>query len=111
MMEPVASYLLEEKQRAAAVDYMMQQLGNGKTLAKLLLETVHFERGTVAILNVVQLSETQITEFNWGHVPLDPESAQYVKIQGQPFLAYPTANSYERVTEVGIRQKLIRARK
>ena len=98
-MEPVASYLLEEKQRAAAVDYMMQQLGSGKTLAKLLLETVDFERGTVAILNVVQLSETQMREFNWGRGPL-AQSAQYIEIQWQPFLAYPTANSYEHVTEV-----------
>jgi hypothetical protein len=65
MMEPVMSYLLlGEKQRAAAVDYMMQQLGRGKTLAKLLLETVDFERGTVAILNVVQLSETQMRELS-----------------------------------------------
>jgi hypothetical protein len=100
MMEPVASHLLEEKQRAAAVNYMMQQLGSGKTLAKLLLETVDFERGTVAILTVVQLSETEMREFNWGHVPLAPASAQYIEILGQPFLAYPKANSYEHLTEV-----------
>ena len=99
-METVASYLLEEKQRAAAVDYMMRQLGGGNTLAKLLLETVDFERGAVTILNVVQLSETQMREFNWGHARLAPESAQHIEILEQPFPAYPTANSYEHLTEV-----------
>ena len=32
--------------------------------------------------------------------PSSPVCSQYIEIQGQPFLAYPTANSYEHVTEV-----------
>jgi len=96
----VTSYILEEEQRAAAINYLRQKLGSGKTLAGLLLESVDFATGAVAVLNAVALSGSLITEFNWGHVPPAPESAQYIKIQGRPFLAYPTANSYEHLTEV-----------
>jgi len=96
----VTSYILEEEQRAAAISYLRQKLGAGKTLARLLLESVDFSTGAVAVLNAVALSESLIMEFDWGHVPPAPESAQYIKILGQPFLAYPTANSYEHLTEV-----------
>jgi len=96
----VTSYILEEEQRAAAISYLEQKLGSGKTLARLLLESVDFSTGAVAVLNAVPLSESLIMEFNWGHVPPAPESAQYIKIQGRPLLAYPTANSYEHLTEV-----------
>jgi len=65
-----------------------------------LLQSVDFSTGAVAVLNAVPLSESLIMEFNWGHVPPAPESAQYIKIQGRPFLADPTANSYEHLTEV-----------
>lgn len=96
----MTSYILEEEQRAAAISYLEQKLGSGKTLARLLLESVDFSTGAVAVLNAVPLSESLIMEFNWGHVPPAPESAQYIKIQGRPLLAYPTANSYEHLTEV-----------
>jgi len=96
----VTSNILEKKQRAAAISYLRQQLAAGNTLAGLLVEGVDFATGTVSVLNAIALSESQITEFDWGHVPLAPESAEYIKIEGQPFLAYPKANSYEHLTEV-----------
>lgn len=96
----MTSYILEEVQRAAAISYLRQKLGDGKTMAGLLLESVDLATGAVAVLNAAALSESQITEFNWGHVPPAPKSAQYIKIQGRSFLAYATANSYEDLTEV-----------
>jgi hypothetical protein len=96
----VTTYILEEVQRAAAISYLRQKLGDGKTLARLLLESVDFATGAVAVLNAIAMSGSLITEFNCGHVPLSPESAQYIKILGQPYLAYPTSNSYEHLTEV-----------
>jgi hypothetical protein len=72
----VTSYILEEEQRAAAISYLRQKLGAGRTVPRLLLESVDFSRGAGAVLNAAALSESQITEFNWGHVPPAPESAQ-----------------------------------
>jgi len=94
------TYLTDETQRRAAIDYTRQQLGSGNSLAKFLLEGFDFKTGTVFVLSAVPVSTIQITEFNWGHVPLAEESAQYVTIESQPFLAYPKANSYELITEV-----------
>lgn len=96
----MTSYILEQEQRAVAIAHLRQKLGSGKTLARLLLESVDFATGAVAVLNAVALSGSLITEFNWGHVAPAPESAQYIKIQGRPFLAYPMANSYEHLIEV-----------
>ncbi|SRR5229473_2823591 len=94
------TYLTDETQRRAAVDYTRQQLGSGNSLAKFLLEGFDFKTATVVVLNAVPLSAIQITEFNWGHVPPAEESAQHIMIERQPFLAYPKANSYEHLTEV-----------
>jgi hypothetical protein len=90
----------DETQRQAAIDYMRQQLGSGKTLAKLLLEVTDFQTGTIAVLNAVPLGGTEIMEFSWGHVPPDEEPPQHITILGQPFLAYPKANAHEEFVEL-----------
>jgi hypothetical protein len=94
------TYLTDETQRRAAIDYTRQQLGSGNSLAKFLLEGFDFKAGTVVVLSAVPLSTIQITEFNWGHVPPAEESAQHITIERQPLLAYPKANSYALLTEV-----------
>jgi hypothetical protein len=94
------TYLTDETQRRAAIDYTRNQLGIGNTLAKLLLEGFDFKTGTVLILNAMPLSTIQITEFNWGHVSPAEGSAQHITMQGQPFLAYPKADSSKFLAEI-----------
>ena len=94
------TYLTDEAQRRSAINYIRQQLDSGHTLARLLLENADLHMTAVAVLNAVPLDTEQIVEFKCGHVPPAPESAQCITIQGQPFLAYPKANSYEQLAEV-----------
>ncbi|MGA2481492.1 MAG: hypothetical protein ABSF92_00030 [Candidatus Acidiferrales bacterium] len=94
------SYLTAETQRGAAAGYIWDQLSSGKTLARLLLQSVDLKTGAVAILNPIPLDPTQITEFEWGHVPSVKESARRITILGQSFLAYPKANSHEQLAQV-----------
>jgi len=93
-------YLTDETQRSAAAGHIWDRLSSGISLAKLLLQSVDLNTGTIGILNPIPLDAKQVTEFEWGHVPPAKESARRLTIAGQSFLAYPVENSHEELATV-----------
>jgi len=93
-------YLTEPDVRDEAIDYLKEQLANGNTLATLLLETINFQAGNVAILSPVTLGSAQLLEFNWGHASQKPEDGIQLTIGDRSFSAYPKAGVEEQLAPV-----------
>lgn len=89
--------------RASAVEYMRRQLGQGKSLAKALLETVDFEEGKILTSYPTPASPIEAEQqFKWGHlwghsVQTQPEQ---VKIAGAYYVAFPVAKAREQLVEM-----------
>ncbi len=93
------SHVKEENIRASAVDYMRRQLGQGKSLAKLLLETVDFGQGSVITLSPVPLSPAETIQFDWGHTRPTQATPQRIKIGDTSYLAVPSETANEQLVE------------
>jgi len=94
------SYLADQTQRRAAIDYISLQLARGKALAKLLLENLNFDIGTITALNPAPLEAKQVMQFSWGHLHSDEHSAVPLVINGEAYSACQKANSYEQLAEI-----------
>lgn len=92
------SYITEASVRTSAVEYTRRQLGQGKSLAKALLETVVFEEGRIMTLSPTALSPTETIQFDWGHTPTHAK-AERIKMGDAYYLAVPTPNADEQLIE------------
>jgi len=96
------SYITETSVRAAAVEYIRRQLGQGKSLAKSLLATVDFEEGEILTSYPTPPRPIEAAQqFKWGHswgqsVQTQPEQ---VKIAGAYYVAFPVAKAREQLVE------------
>ena len=92
-------HLTQKTQRAAAIDYVKHQLGRGSTLAKILLETIDFQKGDPAILSKAPLDLTEITQFTRGHMPPTRQASSRVTIGETSYVAYPKATAADDLIE------------
>lgn len=74
----------------AAVKYLKRQLGLGKTLSKLLLDSVAFENGEILALSAVALNPTEATQFESGHALRANTPPKHVATGELAFATYPT---------------------
>jgi hypothetical protein len=96
--EPQATSL-ERTFVLTAVKYIRRQLGQGKSLAKTLLETVDFEQGDIITLSPTPLSPTEAMQFERGHTPQTPTKPERIKIGDSFYLAVPKTTAYEQLAE------------
>jgi hypothetical protein len=80
----------EESARVAALKYLKRQLGLGKTLSKLLLDSVAFENGEILALSAVALNFTEATQFESGHARRANTPPQHIVIGELAFTAHST---------------------
>jgi hypothetical protein len=93
------SYVKEESARASAVQYIRRQLGQGKSLAKTLLDAVDFDRGEIITLSPTPLSPTEMIQFDWGHTPQPQAKPEHIKIGDASYVAVPKATANEQLVE------------
>lgn len=91
--------LQEKSTRAAAADYIRQQLAQGKSLAKLLLEALDFDGGKSTALSAVPLAAGEIVQFGWGHARRTDSAPRSVMINGTVHAAYPTLSANEQLAD------------
>ena len=91
------SYVKEKNVRASAVQYMRGQLGQGKSLAKTLLETVDFGEGDIIALSPTPLSSTETIQFDSGHTPQTHVKPERIKFGDRTHLAVPTPNANQQL--------------
>jgi len=83
----------EHDARAGAVEYLKRQLGQGKSLSKLLLDAVAFENGEIVALSAAEIGPAEVTQFDWGHARQGETPPQQVKVGDRPYKAYPTPSA------------------
>jgi hypothetical protein len=91
------NYVTEANIRASAVRYMRRQLGQGKSLAKALLERIDFEQGDIITLRPTPLSPTETIRLERGHTLQTPSKRERIKIGDSFYLAVPKATANEQL--------------
>jgi hypothetical protein len=89
-----------ERARAAAAEYIKQQLAQGKSLAKLLLETLDFENGEIVALSAIPLNPGEIAQYRQGHARVAGAKPQQVGIGEKTYAAYPVPSAQEQLGNV-----------
>jgi hypothetical protein len=74
------TYLKDAIVRASAIEYMCRTLGQGKTLASLILRNVNLQEGTITVLIPDLYKSIEISEFNRGHLIASNGRQQRVKV-------------------------------
>lgn len=96
----IASVEIQEgNARVAAVEYIRQQLAQGKSLAKFLLETVDIGAGKVTVLSAVPLDPREIAQYGQGHVSRTNSVPRSIVIEGMTHAAYPTPSANEQLAD------------
>lgn len=88
-----------ERARVAAVEYIKQQLVQGKSLAKFLLETLDFESGESAALSATPLTPGEIAHYRQGHASRTDSVPRSIVIGGTTHAAYPTPSANEQLAD------------
>lgn len=91
--------LRDETTRASAIEYIWEQLRQGKTLAALVLRSVNFSKGTVASLVPDSYGPLETSEFDRGHV-IDQGGRQTIKVGTISGIAVPKANVRKELAEL-----------
>src|ERR1700726_4843414 len=91
--------LRDETTRTRAIDYIWEQLGQGKTLAALVLRTVNFSQGTITSLVPDSYGPLEISEFDRGHVT-DQAGRRTIKVGTISGSAVPKANVRKELAEL-----------
>jgi hypothetical protein len=94
------TYIHEESVRAAAVKYARRQLAHGKSLGKLLLKSVEFGKGDIAILTPAPINSAQIVKFDEGHAPPAQVAPKRITIGDRTYVAIPKENAYDQLADV-----------
>ncbi len=91
--------LADETARTSAIEYFWEKLGQGNSLASLVLRAVNFDSGTVASLCPNSYDRLEITEFDRGHT-IGRASPQPFKIGRVSGLAIPKVTMQEELAEL-----------
>jgi hypothetical protein len=95
------NYITEASARAAAVEYIRRQLGQGKSLSKSLLATIDFEKGDIIALSSTPFfGPEDILQFDWGgHAPQAVAKRERIKIGDTSYIAVPKASANKQLVE------------
>lgn len=93
------SHITEANIRAAAVEHIRRQLGQGKSLSKSLLACIDFKTGGLRTLSPSPLSSEETKQFDWGHTPTRAKPER-IRIGNAYHLGVPTPTSDEQLVAI-----------